>query len=337
MNKIFVAAAVLALLFGTASCRKNKRFVLSDAEISDTSYNVKIIRFDSAMLAMDTVNPADGIRKLYRDFPDFMPYYLINILDEDPSDTAKIENLFGNFLNDSAFGRINHQALAVFRDAQPYEQALTKSFGYIRHYFPEITIPKVYFFVSGFNSAILYHPSFIGAGIDLYIDSDFPEYKEIAYDYMMPRMCPDNVLPDLLLAILLNNFPPRGELLIDKMLYRGKIMYLLQTFLPQAAPNQLIGYSKFQWEWSRKYESEIWKTLINNNDLFSSDNMTVRKYMDEAPFTATVSQDSPGRLGVWLGWQIVQNYMNKNQNITLADLMREQNSQTILDKAAYHP
>ena len=59
--------------------------------------------------------------------------------------------------------------------------------------------------------------------------------------------------------------------------------------------------------------------------------------MNDAPFTAPVSQDSPGRLGTWLGWQIVDSYMKKNQNIGLKNLMDENNYQKILEESGFKP
>jgi hypothetical protein len=63
--------------------------------------------------------------------------------------------------------------------------------------------------------------------------------------------------------------------------------------------------------------------------LYSTDNMLMRKYLNDAPFTTPISQESPGRLGTWVGWQIIQSYMNKNKNVTLQQLMNETNYQKI--------
>jgi uncharacterized protein YjaZ len=59
--------------------------------------------------------------------------------------------------------------------------------------------------------------------------------------------------------------------------------------------------------------------------------------MNDAPFTAPVSQDSPGRLGTWLGWQIVESYMSKNPKATLTDLMKINNYQKMLEASGYRP
>ena len=114
-------------------------------------------------------------------------------------------------------------------------------------------------------------------------------------------------------------------------------MYVLATIMPQVEPYDLMGYTKFQWEWSRKYEKAIWNTILDKGDIYSTDNLLIRKYLNEAPFTTPISQESPGRLGTWIAWQIVNSYMEKNQEITLVDLLKDNNYQQMLDNSGYKP
>jgi hypothetical protein len=180
---------------------------------------------------------------------------------------------------------------------------------------------------------------FIAIGTDKYLGSDFPFYQTITYQYMLANMNRENIAPDLISALLFHEFRMRSEYnrLIDNMLHRGKIMYLLSIFMPDVKDEYLIGYTPEQIKWSRKFERQIWVTMIDQKDLFSSDNLTIRKYMNDAPFTSTISQDSPGRLGTWIGWQIVRSYMNRNQNVTLEDLVRTTDYQRMLEESGYRP
>jgi len=98
-----------------------------------------------------------------------------------------------------------------------------------------------------------------------------------------------------------------------------------------------MGYTRFQWEWSRKYESKIWNSIVGQKDLYSTDITLLNKYLNDAPFTATISQESPGRLGTWVGWQIISQYMKNNPEITIVQLMEMNNYQQILTKSEYQP
>jgi len=60
-------------------------------------------------------------------------------------------------------------------------------------------------------------------------------------------------------------------------------------------------------------------------------------YLNDGPFTAEISQESPGRLGTWIGWRISQSYMEHNENATLQQLIENSDAQEILEKSFYRP
>ncbi|MCE5331324.1 MAG: hypothetical protein LLF95_04180 [Bacteroidales bacterium] len=336
MNRIIVFVITGFISIGLASCGKNKRFEVNpDSE----KIEVKIKRFDRDLVRLDTSALDVEIQKLYKQYPQFMPVYVSDILGVNPNDTVEVRKLIYEFLSDTAFQSVNRKTLETFNDVSAIEQSISTTYSYIRHYFPEIKLPEVYFFVSGFNRSIMLNDNFVGIGTDLYLGSDYTKYTEFSYQYLTYNMRPESVSPDIISALLFKSFPfdCKEERLLDNMLYRGKVMFLLSVVMPGEKPNDLMGYSKRQWEWSRKYEKEIWETIVDQKDLFSTDVMLIRKYLNDAPFTTPVSQDSPGRLGTWVGWQIVRSYMDNNKDVGLADLMKDNNYQKIFDKSGYMP
>ena len=48
-----------------------------------------------------------------------------------------------------------------------------------------------------------------------------------------------------------------------------------------------------------------------------------------------MDDESPGRVGVWIGWQIVRSYM-KNNNVTLQELFAK-DAKEIFDNSKYKP
>ena len=76
---------------------------------------------------------------------------------------------------------------------------------------------------------------------------------------------------------------------------------------------------------------------MQKRDLFKTESNVLSSYMNDGPFTAEVTQDSPGRLGVWVGWRIVDSYMRNNKVVTLRELMNENDAQKILEQSYYKP
>lgn len=81
----------------------------------------------------------------------------------------------------------------------------------------------------------------------------------------------------------------------------------------------------------------MWQYMIENNLLFSSDQLTRKKLTGEAPFTTYFTRESPGRAAVWIGFRIVESYMKNNRGVTPEDLMKERDTQVILSGARYSP
>jgi len=327
---------LFTVIFLFSSCAKNNRFTL------DTTKNrveVKIHRFDKDLISLDTINMKIGLNSLYARYKDFLPAYTSEILDTTAADTAVVSKLFVQYLTDSTFASVNKKTLETFKDVSDIEKSVSDAYTYIYHYFPEVKLPEIYFFVSGFNRSVMLNDKFIGIGTDFYLGSDYAAYKDFTYQYLLPNMRRECVATDLVSATLFRMFrmESSNDRLLDNMLYRGKIMYLLSVFMPNEKVENLMGYTVEQWKWCKTNEKEIWAAMINQKDLFSTDMLLIRKYMNDAPFTAPISQESPGRLGTWLGWQIVESYMKKNEKIGLRDLMNENNYQKILEESGYRP
>ena len=71
--------------------------------------------------------------------------------------------------------------------------------------------------------------------------------------------------------------------------------------------------------------------------VYNNSEDVIRRMMDETPFTRDFGNDSPGRLGVYIGFQIVQSYMKNHPGTTLKDLMKMTDSQKFLRESGYKP
>ncbi|NDP22054.1 MAG: hypothetical protein GZ091_13370 [Paludibacter sp.] len=337
MNRIPKYSLVLLSFFLLlSSCNKRNRF---EIDTTKNRYEVKIHRFDKDLILLDTFHIKASMDSLYSNYPDFLPIFTENILETPSSDTAEVKKLVLQFLSDTTFMPVNKKTLDAFNNVSDIEKTVSKAYTYILYYFPEIALPEIYFYVSGFNRSVMLNEKFIALGTDMYLGSDFEPYKNLTYKYLLYNMRRECMATDLVSATLFRMFVMNSsqDRLIDNMIFRGKVMYLLSVFMPDENKDKLMGYTPEQWEWCEDYEKQIWTAIIDQKDLFSTDKLLIRKYMNDAPFTSPISQESPGRLGTWIGWRIVTSYMNKNTNIDLKELMNENNSQKILENSAYRP
>ena len=81
----------------------------------------------------------------------------------------------------------------------------------------------------------------------------------------------------------------------------------------------------------------MWHYMAEYKHLFNTDRLTVGKYCDPAPSTAFFPQDSPGRSGLFVGYNIVKAYLDANTNVTLQELMNNNDASEILEMSGYNP
>ncbi len=303
--------------------------------------HVEIVRFDSALLGVQTDDIEQDIRRLYTEYPEFMPMFVEDILGIPATDTAYLAVALPQFLEDTTYGfrQTNLREKQLFADVSDIQHSLDDAFTRISYLYPDMQVPEIYLFISGFNASIYFLEDAIAVGADMYLGSDYEYYNRVVYDYQKQTMRKECIPADVVSAYLFRNLPYTStkSRLLDQMIYRGKVMYLLSVLFPTLPDYEVMGYTKQQWEWCEKNERAIWHLMMDKRDLFKTESVVLTSYLNEGPFTAEVSQDSPGRLGTWIGWRIAESYMVHNQDVTLQQLMAEPDAQKILEESFYKP
>ena len=328
---------VILLSVVLCACHGGRDYFPRDIE----AVEVEIVRFDSAQLAVHPDSVRDGIEQLYTDYEEFMPMFVEGILRLPTEDTVYLCKMYGNFLTDTVMGFAQTNALAQekFANIDGLQKSINTAFSRLHYLYPEWEIPKVYLFVSGFNSSVMYYENIMGVGVDMYLGSDYPYYNQVVYNYQKQTMRKECVAGDLMSMYIAYHvaYNSKYNRLLEQMIFRGKQMFLLSQLLPDEPAWEVIGYSKEQWDWCKHYERAIWNRIMEKRDLFKTESTVLSSYMNEGPFTAEISQESPGRLGLWVGWQIVDSYMRNNEGVSIQEILGEGDAQKILEQSFYKP
>ena len=336
MKKIFlIVLCVLAL----TACQHGRTYWPKDSHVEQQT--VDIVRFDNALLNVHEASVAQDIRVLYDEFPVFMPLWVGDILGIPTEDTAYLEQALPEFLNDTLYGfkQTNAREQALFADISDLQSSLNKAFTRIAYLYPETEIPTLYLFVSGFQTSIFFADELIGIGADMYLGSDYEYYNRVVYEYQKQTMRKECIPVDVVSAFLFRTLPYTStkSRLLDQMLYRGKIMYLTAQIFDELPLYEVMGWTKEQWNWCVRNEQAIWHLVMDKRDLFKTESLVLTSYLNDGPFTSEISQDAPGRLGIWLGWRIAESYMEHNEIVSLQELMAEGDAQKILEQSYYKP
>lgn len=319
------------------ACNANHNYFPNEME----KQHVDIIRFDEALMNVNAATATEDVRVLYDEYARFMPTFMEDILGIQYDDTAYLAQALPQFLDDTVYGfrQTNQRAKELFADISPIQTTLDRAFTRIHYLYPEWSLPTIWFFISGFNASVMFMDNDIAVGVDMYLGSDYEYYNRVVYEYQKQNMRPECIAMDIVSAYLFRNveYTSTRNRLIDNMIYRGKVLYVLSLLFPDEPDYEVMGYTREQWQWCKKNELAIWNRMMEKKDLFKTESKLLTSYLNDGPFTAEVSQNAPARLGTWVGWQITQSYMQHNPEVTIQQLLEDGDAQAILENSYYKP
>jgi gliding motility-associated lipoprotein GldB len=329
INKAYIIIIILA------------QSILSSCDIvtgrNTSSDPVHINRFDKDLFQLVMQDTPELQGKIATDYPAMLKVIGLSIFDVNDTQQPDFFYRLVNYYSEPALNKLYRDAIKFYDHIEVLEANLGSGFQYLKTCFPSMQIPAVYMHVSGFQQNTLVANSLLSISIDKYLGLDYPLYKDFFYDYQLRKMTPERIVPDYLKAWLLSDYPFKGNnrVLLERMIYEGKIKYIIHKALPKVLPEVLMGYSSSEYTWCKQNEKVIWRTIIERNHLYTPDATTTEGYFADRP-SDFISNDAPGDLGSWIGWQIVTKYMERTK-VTIEELMKNVDYQGILMGSRYKP
>ena len=319
MNVIKYFSLVLILTFLSSCDKKSDKKV----DVSKIEAKIELIRFDQRFY---TSAPED----LYQLKSEFT--YLFPEPNPDSVWTAKMKDEDELFLYNSV--------QEVFGDFFDEKEALTDLFRHVKYYYPKFKEPKVITILTNvdYTHKVVYADSLLFVSLDVYLGKEHEVYQDYP-NYIKQNFTKVHLLVDVAEQLSLPILRPTAtNSYISRIIQEGKKMYLMGAFLPETQKVEIIGYNEEQYQWAAASESEIWKYFIQNEMLYSNDPVLSERFISDAPFSKfylEVDKDSPGGIGVWFGWQIVNSFVKKN-DISLQEMIVTDNEE-IFKRSKYKP
>lgn len=300
---------------------------------------ITIARFDKDFFALDTLRPEAGLDSLSRKYPDFFPGYLNAILGINPADpqaVPAIKAFLGSYR-------------PVFEQAQPLageylpamalqmEEALQR----MRYLVPGFK-PDSPFVITSFIGPMDAYESFsigdygdvrtgngVGVALQFHLGAGAGIYEQgmqsgVFYGYQVQRFTPETMLVNAVKNIIEDHYPytAAGKPMVEEMVEKGKRMYLLKRLLPASGDSVLLGYTGSQAAGCFENESLIWQFFVKNDLLYSIEQEINQQYLRDGPKTPELGEASPGYIGLFTGWRIVESYMKKYPDTPIDSLMK---------------
>lgn len=316
MKKVFI----VLLFIGLVSCKKESKI---EREIEKIPVVFKVERFDKIFYESQ---PSD-LKQIQSQYPFFFP--------EGNEDTV-----WTNKLTNPLLRELYNEVQFRYGNLTPLEEDLTSFFGHVQYYFPKYKTPRVITLISevDLDAKAIYADSIALIALDCYLGNehrfyaDFPKFKRINFDE-------NQILPDLVTSFSYGKIaPPMDKNLLSIMIYHGKELYLKDKLIPNFTDGAKIAYTDEQIAWCKENEEQMWRYFIENNLLYEANIKNEHRFINDAPFSKfylEIDNESPGRVGQWLGWQIVRSYM-ENNDTSLTDMLA-MDAKTLFERSKYKP
>ena len=308
---------IVTLLF--ISCDKKSKI---ESAVEEIPLEIKVNRFDKAFFE----TPVSELPKLKLQYPFFFP--------PGNDDAIWIEKM-----QNPQWRELYNEVEKKYTDFDSETTKIETLFKHIKYYFPETKTPKVFTIISqmDYQNKVIYTNDMLIISLELYLGKGhkFYEYPE----YLKQNFEQNQILPDIVSSFATTKIvPPTETSLLSQMIYAGKELYLKDLLLPEYSDADKMGYKPEQITWCQENEGYMWRYFIDKKLLYDTDQKLIPRFINPAPFSKfylEIDNDSPGRVGSWIGWQIIRSYMNNNE-VTLQQMLKT-DTKEIFEKSKYKP
>lgn len=186
--------------------------------------------------------------------------------------------------------------------------------------FPKLKYVAV---VWGSLKSIVTADSIMFIALNHFLGKDFPGYSDWEH-YLREFKTPEQLPFALAESLVLYKYPyvrTETSTALSRMMYEGVMTYVKLKIVPNATLSNTLGYSTEQLEWLDSHYQEMWETLIGKNMIYSTSEFDAKRLVDPAPTTSVISPEYPGRVGRYLGYRLIINYVENRSDTPLTYLL----------------
>jgi gliding motility-associated lipoprotein GldB len=315
MKKLFI---LFFLFIAIISCDKKSKAEKAAEEIP---MDIQVERFDK--LFYETA-PKD-LPKIKKQYPYFFP--------------GNDDNVWLNKMQDPMWRQLYTEVEKKYSNFAPQKGEIEDLLRHIKYYYPQTKTPKVITLISemDYNSKVIYADSLLLISLELYLGENHKFYE--FPKYLTQNFEERQMMPDIASSFAHTKIPPPADnTLLSGMIYYGKELYMKSLLLPEYTEAEIMGYKPQQIAWVKENEGDMWRYFIESKLLYDSDSKLPGRFLNPAPFSKfylEIDNESPGRTGQWIGWQIVRSFMENNE-VSMQDMLKLEAKQ-IFEKSRYKP
>ncbi|MCZ6521242.1 MAG: gliding motility lipoprotein GldB [Bacteroidetes bacterium] len=304
-----------------------------EVDISNISIDLKVERLDREMFNLKS-------KQEIRDFLNRHKLFGSAFLGVSnyPHDSLLINNIY-RLTKDPYMDSLYQETQRIFGDFSDIKREFENAFRHLKAYYPQAKIPIIKTVITGFGQDLFVSDSLIIVGLDYFLGKD-ARYRPVDYPlYILRRYEKEYIVPTCMLNIskLYNLSNYQDNTVLADMIFYGKSYYFTKRMMPCAPDSLIIPYTAQELSDVKENHDIIWAHFVENQLIFETNYFIKQKYLEERPNIPEIGPKCPGRVGTWVGWEIVKSYFHQNPEIGLKQLMANQDAQAIFSQSKYKP
>jgi gliding motility-associated lipoprotein GldB len=293
-----------------------------EKEIAAIPMDVNVSRFDQVFL---NATPSD-LPKLKEVYPLFFP-------------SSIPDSTWVYTMRDPLQKELKQEIDVVFTDFASVQNDIISVLQHIKFYFPEYETPAVFTVTTeDYRKKIILYQDMILIALNTYLGENHKYYEGIQ-NYIAQNFTKEMIPVDIVTEFAYTKVrPSRDRSFLSKMIFHGKVQYIKSLLVPKASTAMQFGCTERQTNWAAANEVQIWTHFIEKDMLYSTDNKLDARFLNLAPFSKfylELDSESPGGIGRYIGYQIVDAYM-KNNDVSLQELIGK-STEEIFNNSKYKP
>lgn len=239
---------------------------------------------------------------------------------------SSFENGMNAYFHNAFVQKMERSILKSFPIEKRNQKELSDAFIRLKVHFPNIKQPsQIHYINSRFSASVFCTEESIAIGLERYLGPKNPCIKELPSDqffsWIKEGMKPSYMKRDVVLAWLMTHLiEETDENFSSEMIRWGKLIYITHACLPNDPIHEILRYDKKDYEWAQNSEYALWRYLIDEQLLFNTNEDPKQSLLKEGPFSIGLPDNSPDRMGQFLGFQIVSQYM-ESEDKSLEELV----------------
>lgn len=172
-----------------------------------------------------------------------------------------------------------------------------------------------------------------------FLGTDYPGYAGWP-DYRRQNKAPGMLPYDVASVLAATQYPMEmgdDATLLSWMLYEGALVEARMRLVDNPKLHEALGYTPEQLEFAHRHIYEMWQEMSARQMVYDTDPLIIDRMIAPSPASPLMMSAAPGRIGRYIGYRIVKDYLSRYPDTTLPQLLSKKfyGSQQTLIKSGF--